>query len=292
MSICQNKNCMGIKVSVIIPTLNRRELITRALDSVVSQTYPIHEIIVVDNGSTDNTILMLSENYPFVKILKEKRLGVSSARNTGIRAAKGDWLALLDSDDAWHTTKIERQLDCYSSIGKDCRLIHTSEIWYKNGKLLNQKKKHKKLGGNIFSECVRLCCVSPSSSLIRKDIFSDVGHFDEELPACEDYDFWLRISYREEVLFVDEPLTIKYGGHKDQLSKKYWGMDRFRVIALEKIINQGKLTEDQFNIAFQSLLLRLRIIYEGAKKRKNIKIEKIYWEKIQNWKEFSWKRKY
>ncbi len=69
-------------------------------------------------------------------------------------------------------------------------------------------------------------------------------------------------------------------------------MDRFRVIALEKIINQGKLTEDQFNIAFQSLLLRLRIIYEGARKRKNIKIEKMYWEKIQNWKEFSWKRKY
>ena len=292
MAICQNKKCMEIKVSVIIPTLNRRELITRALDSVVSQTYPIHEIIVVDNGSTDNTILMLSENYPFIKILKEKRLGVSSARNTGIRAAKGDWLALLDSDDAWHTTKIERQLDCYSSIGKDCRLIHTSEIWYKNGKLLNQKKKHKKLGGNIFSECVELCCVSPSSSLIRKDIFSDVGYFDEELPACEDYDFWLRISCCEEVLFVDEPLTIKYGGHKDQLSKKYWGMDRFRVIALEKVIRQGKLTEDQFNIAFQSLLLRLRIIYEGAKKRKNIKIEKMYWEKIQNWKEFSWKRKY
>ena len=292
MSICQNKKSMEVKVSVIIPTLNRRELIKRALDSVISQTYPIHEIIVVDNGSTDNTILMLSENYPFVKILKEKRLGVSSARNAGIRAAKGDWLALLDSDDAWHTTKIERQLDCYSSIGKDCRLIHTSEIWYKNGKLLNQKKKHKKLGGNIFSECVRLCCVSPSSSLIRKDIFYDVGHFDEELPACEDYDFWLRISCREEVLFVDEPLTIKFGGHKGQLSKKYWGMDRFRVIALEKIINQGKLTEDQFNIAFQSLLLRLRIIYEGAKKRKNIKIEKMYWEKIQNWQEFSWKRKY
>ena len=291
MSICQIKQ-MEIKVSVIIPTLNRRELITRALDSVVSQTYPIHEIIVVDNGSTDNTIPMLSENYPFVKILKEKRLGVSSARNAGIHAAKGDWLALLDSDDAWHTTKIERQLDCYSSIGKDYRLIHTSEIWYKNGKLLNQKKTHKKLGGNIFSECVRLCCISPSSSLIRRDIFSDVGYFDEELPACEDYDFWLRLSCREEVLFVDEPLTIKYGGHKDQLSKKYWGMDRFRVTALEKIINQGKLTEDQFNIAFQSLLLRLRIIHEGAKKRKNIKIEKMYWEKIQNWKEFSWKRKY
>ena len=282
---------MKKKVSVIIPTLNRRELIKRALDSVFSQTYPIYEIIVIDNGSTDNTVPMLYENYPSVQILREKRLGVSFARNTGIRSAKGDWLALLDSDDAWFEKKVERQLDSYSTMGKDLRLIHTSEIWYKDGKLLNQKKQHKKLGGDIFRECVRLCCVSPSSSLIRRDVFFFFFYFDEKLPACDDYDFWLRLSSHEEVLFVDEPLTIKYGGHKDQLSKKYWGMDRFRVIALEKIINQGKLTEDQFNIAFQFLLVRLKIIHEGAKKRKNIKIEKMYWNKIQNWKDFSWKGK-
>tara|TARA_B100000029_G_C17065226_1_gene774713 strand:- start:211 stop:597 length:387 start_codon:yes stop_codon:yes gene_type:complete len=128
--------------------------------------------------------------------------------------------------------------------------------------------------------------------MIRKDVFSEIGYFDEKLPACEDYDFWLRLSSQERVLFVDEPLTIKYGGHLDQLSKKYWGMDRFRVAALEKIISQGKLTEDKFNAAFQSLLLRLEIIHEGAKKRGNIEIEKMYWNKIQNWKDFSWKGKF
>ena len=291
MSICETKKSMDIKVSVIIPTLNRRELIKRAIDSVLYQTHPIYEIIVVDNGSTDSTVAMLCENYPSVKVLEENKRGVSYARNTGIRSSKGDWIALLDSDDAWSAQKTKRQLDLYTSIGKDYRLIHTSEIWYKNGKLLNQKKQHKKSGGDVFQECVRLCCISPSSSLIRRDLFSDIGYFDEELPACEDYDFWLRLSSREEVLFVNEPLTIKYGGHINQLSKKYWGMDRFRVTALEKIIKQGKLTEHQFNIAFQSLLLRLNIIYEGARKRKNTEIEKMYLSKLQNWKDFSWKGK-
>ena len=282
---------MDIKVSVIIPTLNRRELIKRAIDSVLYQTHPIYEIIVVDNGSTDSTVAMLCENYPSVKVLEENKRGVSYARNTGIRSSKGDWIALLDSDDAWSAHKTERQLDLYSSIGKDYRLIHTSEIWYKHDKLLNQKKQHEKSGGDVFQECVKLCCISPSSSLIRRDLFSDIGYFDEKLPACEDYDFWLRLSSREEVLFVNEPLTIKYGGHINQLSKKYWGMDRFRVTALEKIIKQGKLTEHQFNIAFQSLLLRLNIIYEGARKRKNTEIEKMYLNKLQNWKDFSWKGK-
>ncbi len=282
---------MKSQVSAIIPTLNRREFVKRALESVLSQTYPIHEIILIDNGSTDGTLPMVYKNYPSVKILREKRPGVSFARNAGIRSAKGDWLALLDSDDAWHTKKIERQLDSYSSSIKDYRLIHTSEIWYRNDKLLNQKKKHKKFGGDIFQECVRLCCISPSSSLIRREVFSDIGYFDEDLPACEDYDFWLRLTSREEVLFVDEPLTIKYGGHPNQLSKKYWGMDRFRVTSLEKLISRGQLTEEQFNVAFESLLHRLKVIHEGAKKRKNTGIEKKYWNKIQNWRDFSWKGK-
>ena len=283
---------MHTKISVIIPTLNRSELIKRALASVLSQTYPIYEIIVVDNGSTDDTVSMLYETYPSIKILNEKRPGVSFASNAGIRFAKGDWIALLDSDDAWCSKKIERQLEHHSKIRKNFRLIHTSEIWYKDGKFLNQKKKHKKFGGDIFKECVRLCCISPSSSLIKRDLFSDIGFFDEELPACEDYDFWLRVSSKEEVLFVDEPLTIKYGGHTDQLSKKYWGMDRFRVVALEKILSQGKLTEENFFVAHESLLARLKIVYEGAKKRKNIDIEELYLQKIQQWKDFLCKGKF
>lgn len=276
---------MENRVSVIIPTLNRRELIQRALDSVLCQTHPIHEIIVVDNGSTDKTVPMLNENYPSVKILKEKKPGVSSARNKGIISAEGDWLALLDSDDSWSTEKIEKQLALYRSSGKNLRLIHTSEIWYKNGKVLNQKKKHSKAGGDIFKECVSLCCISPSSVLIRKDLFSDIGYFDEKLLVCEDYDFWLRVSSQEEVLFVDEPLTFKFGGHLDQLSKKYWGLDRFRVRALEKLLINGKLTKAQVIIVAEALFTRLKILHQGAQKRHNLEIEELYRDKIIKWQE-------
>jgi len=210
---------------------------------------------------------------------------VSSARNTGIISAEGDWLALLDSDDSWSTEKIEKQLALYRSSGKNLRLIHTSEIWYKNGKVLNQKKKHSKAGGDIFKECVSLCCISPSSVLIRKDLFSDIGYFDEKLLVCEDYDFWLRVSSQEEVLFVDEPLTFKFGGHLDQLSKKYWGLDRFRVRALEKLLINGKLTKAQVIIVAEALFIRLKILHQGAQKRHNLEIEEIYRDKIIKWQE-------
>ena len=274
------------KVSTIIPTLNRAHTLARALKSVFAQSYPIHETIVVDNGSLDCTLDLLSEEFPWVKVVREKKPGVSSARNRGIYTATGDWIAFLDSDDAWLPNKVERQLDSYLNTKQSFRLVHTDEVWYSNGKLLNQKKIHKKSGGNIFKDCVRLCCISPSSVLMRKEIFNDLGTFDEELLVCEDYDLWLRIAAREEVLFVNDPLTIKYGGHKDQLSKKFWGMDRFRVRVLEKIILQGSLTEEQVKLAFHSLMTRLKIIHKGAKKRNNYKIETEYLEKIKKWEGF------
>ena len=92
------------------------------------------------------------------------------------------------------------------------RLIHTDEIWYRGAKRINQQKKHKKSGGDIFKNCLTLCCISPSSVLVKKEIFEELGGFDETLPACEDYDMWLRITSKEPVLFVAEPLTIKHGG--------------------------------------------------------------------------------
>ena len=90
-------------------------------------------------------------------------------------------------------------------------------------------------------KCLDLCRISPSSVIIHKDIFNKVGLFNEKLPVCEDYDLWLRIAEKFPVLYLDEKLTIKYGGHLNQLSKKYWGMDRFRIIALENIIKKNFL---------------------------------------------------
>ena len=270
-------------VSVVIPTYNRINFLFRAIDSILKQTYPIHQIIVVDNNSTDNTSEILRNKYTKIEILSEHKQGVSSARNKGIKFSNSDWIALLDSDDSWKPEKIEKQLSLYEKSKKKLRVIHTDELWYKDKVLLNQKNKHEKSGGDIFEKCVRLCCISPSSALIRSDLFDDIGYFDESFPACEDYDFWLRVTAREKILFLDEPLTIKFGGHDDQLSKKYWGMDRFRVKALEKLILNQNLNNMQKKIVLNSLITRLEIITNGAKKRNNKKIEKIFQKKINDW---------
>lgn len=264
------------RISVVIPTYNRSHTIMRAINSVLSQTYPAFEIIVVDDGSTDGTKELLQAHgfcKKGTKELEKKYLiqengGVSSARNLGIKNAKGDFIAFLDSDDAWSEKKLERQLVVLKQNLFKQRIIHTDEIWIRNGVRVNQHKKHEKPGGNIFEKCLALCCISPSSAMLHRSLFNEYGYFDETMPACEDYDMWLRLAAFETVLFVPEFLTIKYGGHSDQLSRAHWGMDRFRVRSLEKLIDDGLITPSQRNLVIKTLIQKLNILEVGARKRK------------------------
>ena len=274
------------KVSVIIPTLNRINTLQRAIDSVIAQSFESIEIIVVDNGSSDGSVNMLKKYYPTVKLIHEHKSGVSASRNKGIMYAKNTWIAFLDSDDAWDQKKLEKQINLLHNSHDKYRLIHTNEIWIRNGKKINQMKKHQKFGGYIFNECLALCCISPSSVLIDRSIFDDMGLFNENLPVCEDYDMWLRICSKEAVLFIDEKLTFKYGGHKDQLSKSYWGMDRFRVNSIENLILNYDLNTDQKNKSMTTLIKKLKIIINGAKKRNNSSVISEYTKKLKYWEEF------
>ena len=269
-------------VSVVIPTLNRCDFLKRALSSVLMQTVEPDEVIVIDNGSSDQTDIMLSTSFPNVKYFVERKKGVSAARNKGIRLAQSNWIALLDSDDSWTPMKIEKQLQL-ANQNSNLRIIHTNETWYRNGKLLNQMKKHKKLGGNIFKKSLELCCVSPSSSIIKKDVFKDYGFFDEELQVCEDYDMWIRITAKEEIGYLSEPMVLKYGGHSDQLSKKFWGMDRFRIKSLEKNININWLSKEQNKLAYKKLIEKLIIVSKGAQKRGNTETFEKYNQKLKLW---------
>ena len=278
-----SKNENKYKISVVIPTLNRINTLQRALDSVINQTYKPAEIIVVDNGSSDGTLKFLREQYPEITILTENKLGVSSARNKGIKKSINQWIALLDSDDAWHPRKLEIQTSMLDSALKEYNLIHTDEVWFRNNKHINQMKKHKKQGGYIFERCLSLCCISPSSVLFKKNILDKVGLFDESLPVCEDYDMWLKICSSEEVLFAQDKLTYKYGGHKDQLSKSYWGMDRFRIKSIENIIKNFDLTYNQKKQAKEELIKKLKIIINGAFKRNNLSIVNEFSTKLEYW---------
>ena len=264
-------------VSVVIPTYNRVNLLERALDSVLGQTLPADEIIVVDDGSTDNTVSTLKSLHPEVKFIQQDNLGVSAARNTGISAARHEWIALLDSDDVWHKHKLERQFTALNNAA-EYLICHSNEIWFRNGVRVNQMHKHKKAGGHIFQQCLPLCVISPSAAVMHRSLLEETGLFDESLPACEDYDLWLRICSRYPVLYIDEALITKHGGHDDQLSAKHWGMDRFRIHALNKIVSEGKLNDSDRDAAINMMVKKINIYLAGAYKHGNT-------EHVENFKQ-------
>jgi glycosyltransferase involved in cell wall biosynthesis len=270
-----------MKISVIIPTWNRAGYLERALDSVYEQSASAHEIIVVDDGSTDGTRELIRRKFADVRYLHQENRGVSSARNTGILASGGDWIALLDSDDRWEPDKLERQQQALQAH-PGAVLCHCNEIWIRNGRRVNPKNKHAKRGGRIFRHCLPLCVISPSAAVIRRELLDEVGLFDESLPACEDYDLWLRICATHPVLYLDAHLLVKYGGHTDQLSRRHWGMDRFRIYALEKILGSGRLTAGDHAAALEMLQTKLGIVIHGAEKRNNRGLANRYREKLRN----------
>ena len=271
-----------MKISVIIPTYNRKHTLQRAIDSVLSQTFKPYEIIIVDDGSKDGTKEWLLQNYPSVQYIHQPNNGVSSARNKGIQISQGSWIALLDSDDEWMPKKLEYQ-SRFIELNKDSSFCHTNEIWIRNGVRVNQMKKHKKYGGDIFKHCLDICRISPSSSIINKDVFEEVGAFDESLTVCEDYDLWLRVTAKFNILFLDEPLIKKYGGHLDQLSRVPEGIEQYRIRSLEKILSMGSLTETQFRSAKDMLIHKLNIYAKGLKKRDKYEELTSTEKKIQDW---------
>jgi glycosyltransferase involved in cell wall biosynthesis len=212
--------------------------------------------------------------------------GVSVARNVGIKQSKGDWIALLDSDDEWIPDKLIKQVQLLKK-NKGSVFCHTNEIWIRNGVRVNQHKKHQKYGGYIFNECLDICRISPSSALIHKSIFEDIGLFDESLKVCEDYDLWLRITSNYPVLFLDEFLIKKYGGHEDQLSKTPEGIEQYRIKSLEKIMSSNLLPESQFQAAKDMLITKLQIFANGLEKRQKIDKFNDIQKKIQYWDNIS-----
>ncbi|HSB05184.1 MAG TPA: glycosyltransferase [Thermodesulfobacteriota bacterium] len=257
------------KVSIIIPTYNRLPMLREAVDSVLAQDFEDVEILVVDDGSTDGTADGMKKYGGRVKLLEHSaNRGVSAARNTGIVRAKGKYISFLDSDDLWVKGKLRIQVD-FLDENPHYPLCYTDEIWIRRKKRVNPMLKHAKFSGWIFEKCIPLCTISPSSAMMRKTLFSRVGLFDEALPVCEDYDFWLRVSARFPIFFIDKKLIIKRGGHPDQLSNRSWGNDRFRVIALEKLLSEPYTGPEERELILKEMKRKCQILSEGFIKRGN-----------------------
>ncbi|MCV6608560.1 MAG: glycosyltransferase family 2 protein, partial [Campylobacterales bacterium] len=244
-------------ISVVIPTLNRSQLVLEAVKSVLNQTVKPFEIIVVDDGSTDDTKEVLEDLN--IKYIYQENKGVSSARNRGIQEARGGWIAFLDSDDVWLENKLEEQILFHQN--NDFLISQTDESWVRDGQKVNKTKKYKKQSGAIFFHSLDVCSITPSSVIINKVIFEDIGLFDESLEVCEDYDLWLRITRLYPVGLIEKELIEKRAGHGDQLSFKYHSMDLYRLKALKK---HSELPD------VKDLIDKKRnILYKGAKKYNN-----------------------
>jgi len=264
------------KISVIIPTYNREVYLERAIESVFTQTYQNYELIIIDDGSTDNTSQIIRQFKNQVRYYSQLHAGVSSARNLGLEKSEGTWVAFLDSDDYWLPRKLARQMECLAEHPQ-WLVMQTDEKWVRRGVVVNPMKKHRKYSGWIFPQCLPLCIVSPSAVIVHQKVFNDIGVFDASLPVCEDYDLWLRIALKYEIGLLPEKLIVKTGGHADQLSRKYWGMDRYRVLALEKIL-QSDLDAQQTELVLNEIIKKLTILSLG--RAKHPELPNIYADKL------------
>ncbi|MBS1269838.1 MAG: UDP-Glc:alpha-D-GlcNAc-diphosphoundecaprenol beta-1,3-glucosyltransferase WfgD [Gammaproteobacteria bacterium] len=272
-----------MRVAVVVPAHNRYPVLGRALDSVFHQSSPVDQCIVVDDGSTDETEVLVRRSYPKVTYLKQQHQGVSAARNLGIERARADWVAFLDSDDYWLPCKLESQRQALA--GTDYAICHTDENWIRRGRRVHPMRKHQKRGGWIYQYCLPLCAISPSTSMVRRDVLVAAGGFDETLPVCEDYDLWLRLCARYPVLYINRPLVTRYGGHNDQLSAQYWGMDRFRIAALEKMLDVPELSPKDRHGTLETLVAKLNILVGGARKRGNDFVIDTYQDRLMRYEE-------
>jgi len=260
-------------VSVIIPTYNRKAFLIEALHSVFKQTYGNLEIIVVDDGSDDNTKEGLKEflKHPNFKYLFIRHNGHPGAvRNRGVLEASGEYIAFLDSDDLWKEQKTEKQIN-FMLKRPDTAVCHTREEWIRRGRTVSQAGQRHKKEGYIFKDALKKCIIGPSTVMIKHSVLDECGGFNEELEIAEDYEMWLRLTALYSIGYIDIPLVVKRGGHSDQLSEKYGYIEYFRIKALQNVIDLRFFSKEQRVQVLRELSRKCRIYANGCIKRGKLK---------------------
>jgi glycosyltransferase involved in cell wall biosynthesis len=219
------------QVSVIIPTFNRRDYLPIALDSVLAQTYTDYEIVIIDDGSTDDTRDILAPYEQRIRYFYQENRGIAAARNRGIEEARGTCIALLDSDDYWLPGKLACQVEGleenpqWGMVATRCSSISPD----------GRFRRHNRPGksGWILTDLFKSNFIRTSSAMITRECLEQVGVFDTSLPECEEYDLWLRIAHRYPIGFINQPLTVytdnPHGVSIDSLAGRH-----FRITVLEK----------------------------------------------------------
>ncbi len=256
-------------MSVIIPVYNRENLVSRAIDSVLQQTYPHWELIIADDGSTDKTRSVLDKyaDNRAISILSLDHCGKpGQVRNSAAVHSKGRWISFLDSDDSWMSDKLEKQIE-YLGNHQNIRFIHTLERWERNDKIVSQAHRKHNKEGDLFKTSLGKCEIGPSTVMMGREIYLENNGFRNDLEICEDYEFWLRITSENAVGYLDEELVVKRGGHSDQLSTKYGFIENFKIEALKSLVDNEFFNGNQMFLAKKELARKCRIYSRGCRKR-------------------------
>jgi glycosyltransferase involved in cell wall biosynthesis len=263
------------EVSIIIPTYNRRAMLLEAIDSVLAQSNQSFELIVVDDGSTDGSAEHLIQLDKTIRVERIEHRGPGAARNRGVALANAPLIVFLDSDDFWAPTKLERQL-VFMRANPDCAISQTNEIWIRNGRRVNPGLRHRKRAGDILIDSLRTCLISMSATMMCTELFRSLTGFDESMSAAEDYDLWLRILIDHEAGLLDEPLVTRRAGHPDQLSATTPALDRFRILALTKLLADDGLSPARRTAVVEVLVEKCRIYASGLTRRGRIDQARLY----------------
>ncbi|OQX55888.1 MAG: hypothetical protein B5M53_03595 [Candidatus Cloacimonas sp. 4484_209] len=219
-------------VSVIIPTYNRAHIVGRAIQSVLDQTYQDFEIVVIDDGSNDNTEEVVKgftdEKIRYIRIRHGKNNSPSAAINAGIKAARGKYVAFLDSDDEWVKKKLEKQMSVFKEVPSSVGVVYAGLLRIEGDRRIYiPSPRIEPKEGDIHDNLLKGNFVTPPTVIAKKECFTKVGAFDEQLPRLEDWELWIRISKCYHFKYIDEPLVISYhmpdsrSAKRDNLIKAY-----------------------------------------------------------------------
>lgn len=283
------------RVSVVVPTYNRKESVAEALRSVLAQTFRDFEIVVADDGSTDGTPVNLFQTLgaqpeaiealtrmnptsikPFSHAFSNDSLaiqyhyginrGLSTARNRGIRAARSDFIAFIEAEDLWEPDHLKTQVD-FLEMHPGSKVCRVSERNVKDGKP-RVSRNSSTASGWIFEATLEASPMCTSAVLIHRSCFTACGAFDENLPACDEYDLWLRLASRYPVHYLEGPTVTRRSGRPDG-SSRAWGWDRFRVYALEKAFQSGHLSPTQRFLVAEQIVHKCERLVEGFRRQKS-----------------------
>ena len=249
---------MRSKVSVVIPTYKRNDLLARAIDSVLNQTFDDFEVIVVDGARSESTReLVRSYGDGRLRYIPQQGRGIANARNLGVLKARGDFIAFLDDDDRWREDKLELQMGAFKKLSNNYGLIYTAFTYYclEKDKVLGIK--HPRASGNVYKYMLKDNITGTSTIMVRRDCFKRVGLFRESFPTCEDWDMWLRMSKVCLFAAIDEPL-VDYSIHSGQFSFAKYLAGRYRMIE-----EHGDIRHDPRVLSYHLLQIGILKLFGG-----------------------------